>query len=116
LYGIYSGQIQARIDRLWRRPRSPIAESTGDNAGESTEFRCLVNIIQDQHGAVLEVLLPDCNGSSAWQRSLAIAIQQASPLPAPPDAKVFRRSIALTFVGQPYSSTAAADEYEIAGR
>jgi len=116
LYGMYSGQIQARIDRLWRRPRSPITETAGNDAGESTEFRCMVNIIQDTHGNVVEVLLPDCNGSTAWQRSLAIAIHQASPLPAPPDAKVFRRSIALTFVGQPYSSTAAADEYEIAGR
>jgi hypothetical protein len=116
LYGIYSGQIQARIDRLWRRPRSSIAESTGENAGGSTEFRCVVNIIQDALGNVVEVLLPDCNGSAAWQRSLAIAIQQASPLPAPPDAKVFRRAIALTFVALPYSSTASPDEYEIAGR
>jgi hypothetical protein len=115
LYGIYSGQIQARIDRLWRRPRSPITESTG-NVHESDEFHCLVNIIQDARGYVQEVSLPNCNGSSAWQKSLVVAIQQASPLPAPPNPKVFTHSIALSFSAFPYSPTTSADEYEIAGR
>jgi hypothetical protein len=26
-FGIYTGQIQARINRVWRRPRTPISES-----------------------------------------------------------------------------------------
>jgi hypothetical protein len=27
LFGIYTGQIQARIDRVWRRPRTPVNEN-----------------------------------------------------------------------------------------
>ena len=91
LFGIYSGQIKARIDRIWRRPRTPINEARSKPhdavAGES--FRCQVRIIQDPQGNVQEILLPQCNGSSAWQRSLVIAIQQASPLPSPPSPSVF---------------------------
>ncbi len=116
LYGIYSGQIQARIDRLWRRPRSPIKASKADTAREPDKFDCLVNIIQDSQGNVQEVLLPHCNGSAEWQRSLVLAIPQASPLPAPPKPTVFTRSIALSFSAIPYSPSAAADEYEIAAR
>ena len=36
LFGIYTGQIQARIDRVWRRPRTPVSEA--DGTGDS--FQC----------------------------------------------------------------------------
>jgi hypothetical protein len=32
LFGIYTGQIQARIDRVWRRPRTPINENDADGS------------------------------------------------------------------------------------
>jgi len=113
LFGIYTGQIQARIDRVWRRPRTPVDEGTVsvDSAGS---FRCEAQIIQDIRGNVQEILLPRCNGSVAWQRSLVLAIQQASPLPAPPNVKVFTQSITLNFVGLPYVQGASSEEYEIA--
>jgi TonB C terminal len=103
LFGIYTGQIQARIDRVWRRPRTPINENaSGKKPADADEsFQCEAQIVQDARGNVQEILLPRCNGSSAWQRSLALAIQQASPLPAPPSIKVFTQSITLNFVGLP---------------
>jgi hypothetical protein len=115
LFGIYIGQIQARVERIWRRPRSPITERARlENALITDEsFQCRVQIVQDAKGYVQEVLLPRCNGSTAWQRSLVLAIQQASPLPAPPSPTVFSHSIALNFVGLPYIAGAPEDDYEI---
>jgi outer membrane biosynthesis protein TonB len=115
LFGIYTGQIQARIDRVWRRPRAPLNDDTTpantDASGDS--FRCEAQIVQDARGNVQEILLPRCNGSAAWQRSLVLAIQQASPLPAPPSIKVFTQSITLNFLGLPYVQGASSEEYEI---
>jgi hypothetical protein len=114
LFGIYTGQIQARIDRVWRRPRSRVNEdSTSPHASDAGDsFQCEAQIVQDVWGNVREILLPRCNGSPAWQQSLVLAIQQASPLPAPPSAKVFSYSISLLFVGLPFSPTSPPDEYE----
>jgi hypothetical protein len=116
--GIYTGQIQARIDRVWRRPRTPVNEGTvstaAADAGDS--FQCEAQIVQDARGNVQEILLPRCNGSAAWQRSLVLAIEQASPLPAPPSANVFSRSITLSFVGLAYGTGSSDDGYEIEAR
>lgn len=114
-FGIYSGQIQARIERAWRRPRTPVNEESGpENLASSLEyFRCQVQIVQDENGNVQEILLPNCNGSIAWQRSLVSAIRQASPLPAPPNIKVFSRTVSLNFVGYGYAAGASEDGYEI---
>jgi hypothetical protein len=115
LFGIYTGQIQARIDRIWRRPRTPVNEIAVDQKPTDGDesFRCEAQIVQDARGNVEEILLPRCNGSAAWQHSLVVAIQQASPLPAPPSAKVFTQSITLTFVGLPFTQGASNEEYEI---
>jgi hypothetical protein len=76
-------------------------------------FRCQVEIVQDAHGNVAEILLPNCNGSVAWQQSLVSAIREASPLPAPPDQKVFSKSITLQFVSFAYRPGDPADNYEV---
>jgi hypothetical protein len=115
LFGIYSGQIQARVERVWRRPRTPVNDG-GDstNPRNSVEyFHCNVQIVQDPIGNVQEILLPNCNGSVTWQRSLVLAIQQASPLPAPPSPAVFSHTMALNFVGFAYIAGTSDDEYEI---
>lgn len=112
LLGIYAGQIQARIDRVWRRPRTAVNEDTTD-AGGAESFQCEAQIVQDMKGNVQEILLPRCNGSAAWQRSLVLAIQEASPLPAPPSVTVFNNSISVRFVGLPYISGSSEDGYEI---
>lgn len=124
LFGIYSGQIEARIGRAWRRPRSPVNPSTDplreSNARGPTgasqlvdAFRCQVRIVQDAQGLVQEVQLLDCNGSVAWQQSLVTAIFVASPLPAPPSPTVFSHAVVMTFEGQAYSPGSPADDYEI---
>lgn len=117
LVGIYSAQIQARIDRIWRRPRSPVSEYVQPaHASDADAFQCQVQIVQDRKGNVEEVLLPECNGSPAWQRSLVIAIQQASPLPAPPSDSVFSQSITLRFVGLAYVAGSPEEDYEMVSR
>jgi len=115
LFGIYTGQIEARIARVWRRPRSPVNEdNASQNANDGGEsFQCEAQIVQDARGNVQEVMLPRCNGSSAWRTSLVLAIQHASPLPAPPSMKVFTQSISLHFVGLAYVSGSSDEDYEI---
>jgi hypothetical protein len=116
LFGIYTGQIQARIERIWRRPRTPVSEDNGEEApiNPDESFQCEAQIVQDVKGNVQEILMLRCNGSFAWQRSLVVAIQQSSPLPAPPSTKVFSRSITLDFLGLAYMPGSPDDDYEIA--
>jgi len=80
LFGRYQGQITARIERAWIRPRTPIPGDT---------FACRVKILQDARGNVQDVTPQVCNGTPRWQHSLVRAIYSASPLPAPPDPAVF---------------------------
>jgi TonB C terminal len=103
MYGRYLGQIEARVGRAWRRPRTPIGAPT---------FSCRTQIKQDKRGSVLEVMLVQCNGDSRWQDSLVKAIDAASPLPAPPDPAVFTSLITMAFSAEPYSQNSTADEYE----
>ncbi|MGB6306217.1 MAG: TonB C-terminal domain-containing protein [Steroidobacteraceae bacterium] len=103
MYGRYTGQISARIERVWIRPQSPVTGSgtespSGAIAGDL--FRCVVQIRQDDKGNVQEVLLIDCNGTEAWRHSLVVAINQSSPLPAPPIPSVFKRALTMTFEGR----------------
>jgi len=115
LFGVYAGQIQARIDRVWRRPRTAVNEQLTLRQGrvDDETFRCQVRIIQDNQGHVQEILLPQCNGSAAWQRSLVLAIQQASPLPAPPSPSVFTNALTMTFTGVEFRPDRSPDDYEI---
>jgi hypothetical protein len=115
LVGIYTGQIRARIERVWRRPRTPVDEDgeSSDKRMANAPFECLVTIVQDATGRVQETELLRCNGSPTWQRSLVVAINQASPLPAPPDPTVFARTVTLNFIGFAFAPGMSADEYEI---
>jgi hypothetical protein len=117
LIGIYTGQIKARVDRVWRRPRTPVNEDdTAATADAGDSFQCEAQIVQDNLRNVQEILLPRCNGSAAWQRSLVLAIRQASPLPAPPIVSVFSQSITLYFTGLRFIAGDAEDDYEPAPR
>jgi hypothetical protein len=116
MFGRYTGQISARIQRAWVRPRSPVnavADLRGSHAQASRDtFLCRVQIRQDERGDVQEVLLLSCNGTEAWRHSLVVAINQSSPLPAPPIPSVFARALTMTFEAQTYEPGAPADEYE----
>ena len=127
LFGRYTGQIDARIERVWKRPRSPInpidesqqgtkAPSDHESTDEANTFRCQVRILQDHRGAVQEVQVIDCNGSVEWQQSLVRAILSASPLPAPPSATVFSHALDMTFESHAYTASSVADDFELARR
>jgi hypothetical protein len=103
LFGRYVGQIRARIERAWMRPRAPLSAAS---------FSCAVQITQDRQGYVKEAALQSCNGDLRWQLSLVQAIQSASPLPAPPDPKVFADAVTMKFEAQPFGPNSNAQEYE----
>lgn len=123
LFGRYTDQIDARIERAWRKPRSAVTDGAaapsfaGEHAnnGDAEQedlFRCAARITQDGHGNVMEIELMRCNGTLAWQQSLVNAIQQASPLPAPPSPTVFTNALTLSFEGHSYKPGMSEDGYE----
>jgi hypothetical protein len=93
LYGRYLGQVQARIERAWIRPRSEIG---------APRFSCRARIKQNVHGDVIDVRLDHCNGTERWRGSLLSGIRTASPLPAPPDASVYADVLWLTFASEAF--------------
>lgn len=103
LFGRYVGQVNARIQRAWLRPRDAIG---------ADRFSCRVLIQQDDKRHVIRTTLQACNGDVRWQLSLVRAIQRASPLPAPPDPRVFADALTLTFNAMPYELAANKDDYE----
>lgn len=103
LYGLYVHQIYARIERAWLRPRTPIG---------ARKFSCSARIEQDEAGRVLDVRLRGCKGDARWRQSLVDAVRSAVPLPFPPDPKVFRRVITLSFQAQAYTSGSEPGLYE----
>src|SRR5690606_929285 len=104
LFGKYMGQVTARINRAWIRPRSSIG---------ADRFECETKIEQDRNGRVLSVELRKCNGDGSWQRSLVAAIERASPLSAPPEPSVFTSTIVLSFNASQYQPGVSIEgEYE----
>jgi membrane protein involved in colicin uptake len=106
MLGRYMGQVTARIERAWIRPR------TGVSGGE---FQCRVRIEQDRLGTVKEVTLQRCNGDTRWQLSLVRAIESASPLPAPPDPGLFTRLVTLELSSAAFESGSSRDGFETEG-
>lgn len=104
LFGRYMGQVTARIERAWRRPRSPIG---------ADRFECETKIEQDRRGYVVSVELRRCNGNGTWQTALVAAIESASPLPAPPEPSLFTGTIVLSFDAIEYQPGISIEgEYE----
>jgi hypothetical protein len=126
MFGRYMGQISARIERAWVRPRSPVNEVAqmtsrsegidGSSASADDTFSCRVQIRQDARGNVQEVLLLQCNGSEPWRHSLVVAINQSSPLPAPPIPNVFTQVVTMSFEANPYHPGSPPDLYEMEPR
>jgi TonB C terminal len=119
MYGRYTGQIGARIERAWEKPRSPVNDlktARSSDAVDPDPFVCQVQIRQDNQGNVQEVLLLACNGTEAWRHSLVVAINQSSPLPAPPIPTVFKRAITMTFEGRVDRHGALPEAIDVAPR
>ena len=106
LFGRYMGQVTARIERAWIRPRAPV---------NGREFQCRVRIEQDRLGTVEEVTLQRCNGDTRWQLSVERAIESASPLPAPPDPAVFTRLLTLELSSEAFEPAKSHEGFESEG-
>jgi hypothetical protein len=103
MYGRYVGQVQARIERAWMRPRTEIG---------AERFSCRIRITQDRRGGVVDVRLDHCNGTERWQQSLVSAIRTASPLPAPPDESVYADVIWLSFTSEGFEPGGSTQGFE----
>jgi hypothetical protein len=106
MFGRYMGQVTARIERAWIRPRAPV---------NGRQFQCLVRIEQDRVGMVKEITLQRCNGDTRWQLSVVRAIESASPLPAPPDPTVFTRLLTLELSSEAFELAKSREGFEREG-
>jgi hypothetical protein len=75
LQGIYKGQIEARVSRILE---SSIAR-------HQSVAPCILRVIQDERGQVLEVQTDGCEADAEWRDAISQALMQASPLPLPPE-------------------------------
>ncbi|MBC7983916.1 MAG: cell envelope integrity protein TolA [Candidatus Obscuribacterales bacterium] len=82
----YRALIAQRIERAWIKPPST-----------QRGLECELTVTQAPGGAVLSVKLGKCNGDKAVQQSIEMAAHRASPLPLPPDARLFERVLTLNF-------------------
>ena len=104
MFGRYVGQIDARIEHAWMRPRAPV---------EHKHFSCQAKIEQDPNGRVMTVELRICHEDVRWQRSLVDAIQRASPLPSPPIPSVFAKVLTLNFGAEQFEEgVSSPSDYE----
>lgn len=76
LQGLYVGQIKARVHRLLEGIRVGSSVSGG---------KCVVYIVQNERGQVLDVMSDECERDAYWRREIENAIRRASPLPLPPE-------------------------------
>jgi len=82
----YIAMIQQAIVRNWNRPPSA-----------RTGLECTVKVAQTPSGTVLSAQVDKCNGDEAVRQSIQAAVLRASPLPAPPDPRVFERNLVFVF-------------------
>jgi len=82
----YAALIEQRVVRNWNKPASA-------RAG----IQCDVKVTQTPGGVVLSVQIDKCNGDAAVRQSIEAAVHRSSPLPAPPDARLFQRVIVFVF-------------------
>ena len=82
----YIALIQEQIVRNWNRPPSA-------RAG----LECQVRVAQAPGGTVLSVEVGQCNGDVAVRQSIEAAVRRSSPLPPPPDPRLFERNLVLVF-------------------
>ncbi len=82
----YLYAIRQRIQRNWVKP--PSARSG---------LECVVNVRQLPGGEVVGVIIGQCNGDDAVQRSIEAAVFKASPLPEPENPALFDRNLRITF-------------------
>lgn len=82
----YVAMIRQHVERRWTRPLS---------ATEGLE--CEVRVAQTPAGVVLTVQVGRCNGDAAVRQSIETAVHRSSPLPPPPDPRMFERNLVFIF-------------------
>lgn len=82
----YAALIQQHIERNWNRPPSA-------RAG----LECEIRVAQSPNGVVLSAQVGRCNGDAAVKQSIESAVLRSSPLPPPPDRRLFQRNLILNF-------------------
>jgi len=82
----YMALIQQRVIRNWNKP-----------ASARPGIQCEVKVTQTPGGVVLSVLVDKCNGDAAVRQSIETAVYRSSPLPVPPDARLFQRVLVFVF-------------------
>jgi colicin import membrane protein len=82
----YAALIEQRVYRNWNRP-----------ATARPGIECQVRVTQAPAGTVLSVEVGQCNGDAAVRQSIEAAVLRSSPLPPPPDPRLFQRNVLLIF-------------------
>ncbi|MET0984000.1 MAG: cell envelope integrity protein TolA [Steroidobacteraceae bacterium] len=82
----YIALLQQQVIRNWNRP--PSARSG---------IQCKVTVNQAPGGTVLKVAIGECNGDAAVRQSIESAVYRSSPLPPPPDQRLFERTLIFWF-------------------
>jgi len=82
----YIGLIQQQVVRNWNRP--PTARSG---------IECQVKVAQTPTGVVLSAQVVTCNGDDAVKQSIEAAVLRSSPLPPPPDPRLYERNLVFVF-------------------
>lgn len=83
---VYRRLVQQKVERNWLRPASAQAN-----------LRCQVIVQQMPGGDVLAVRFGECNADVSVKASIERAVRKASPLPKPPDPRLFERNVVLNF-------------------
>lgn len=81
LRGLYVGQLEARVARVWEEELAQAASKTRDT--------CAVRVVQNRSGGVLEAQFERCPVDETLRLLLLAAIRRATPLPAPPKEEFF---------------------------
>ncbi len=82
----WAALIQQHIERNWNRPPSA-----------RPGLECVIRVVQSPNGVVLSAQVERCNGDAAVKQSIESAVLRSSPLPPPPDRRLFQRNLILNF-------------------
>lgn len=82
----YVAMVRQHVERRWTRPLSAM-----------TGLECEVRVAQTPAGVVLSVQVGRCNGDAAVKQSIETAVLRSSPLPPPPDPRMFERNLVFVF-------------------
>jgi colicin import membrane protein len=82
----YVRAIQLHVEQRWFEP-----------PGTGPGLSCAVLVMQIPGGEVTGMRFGRCNGSAAVRQSIETAVRNASPLPAPPEPRLFEREVELIF-------------------